>query len=76
MKRFLILLLAVATLVACKPSAPLIGISCSRSSTGATTLNTTYTDAVARAGGLPVVFPTVTVTPESEARPASGGCGC
>ena len=59
MKRFLILLLTVAALVACKPSAPLIGISCSRSSTGATTLKTTYTDAVARAGGLPVVFPTV-----------------
>ena len=59
MKRICILLLAVAALQACRPSAPLIGISCSRSSTGASTLKTTYTDAVARAGGVPVVFPTV-----------------
>ncbi|MBR6865049.1 MAG: gamma-glutamyl-gamma-aminobutyrate hydrolase family protein [Bacteroidales bacterium] len=59
MKRFLILLLAVCALWACRPSAPLIGISCGRTSAGAASLSANYTEAVARAGGIPVIFPTV-----------------
>ena len=59
MKRILILLLAVAALWACRPSAPLIGISCGRTTSGSASLATTYTDAVTRAGGIPVIFPTV-----------------
>ena len=59
MKRILILLLAVAALWACRPSAPLIGISCGRTTAGAASLSANYTEAVARAGGIPVIFPTV-----------------
>ena len=58
MKRILALLTLLALAVSCH-RAPLIGISCGRSDSGASTLNTTYTDAVARAGGIPVIFPTV-----------------
>ena len=58
MKRILSLLLAILALQACR-RAPLIGISCGRSSAGTSTLSSTYTDAVARAGGIPVIFPTV-----------------
>lgn len=39
--------------------APLIGITCSRSSSGSTLLPTTYSDAIRKAGGIPVVIPTV-----------------
>ena len=59
MKRILFLLLAAAALWACRPSAPLIGISCGRTSAGAASLSANYTEAVARAGGIPVIFPTV-----------------
>ena len=59
MKRIILLLLAVASLWACRPSAPLIGISCGRTSAGAASLSANYTEAVARAGGIPVIFPTV-----------------
>ena len=59
MKRILFLLLAAAVLWACRPSAPLIGISCGRTSAGAASLSANYTEAVARAGGIPVIFPTV-----------------
>ena len=59
MKRIVLLLLAVAALQACGRHAPVIGISCGRSATGASTLSSNYTEAVARAGGIPVIFPTV-----------------
>ena len=59
MKRIIILLLAVAALWACRPAQPLIGISCGRTSAGAASLSANYTEAVARAGGIPVIFPTV-----------------
>ena len=36
---------------------PIIGISCSRSASGATQLATTYTEAIQRAGGVAVVLP-------------------
>ena len=62
----LILLLAVLLpLAACcgRRSAgerlPLVGLSCGRSESGASTLSTTYTDAILRAGGVPLIFPTV-----------------
>ena len=38
---------------------PVIGISCSRSASGATQLATTYTEAIQRAGGVAVVLPTI-----------------
>ena len=59
MKRIILLSLAVASLWACSPKQPLIGISCGRTSTGASSLSVNYTEAVARAGGVPVIFPTV-----------------
>jgi putative glutamine amidotransferase len=59
MKRIIILLLAVAALWACRPAQPLIGISCGRTTAGAASLSANYTQAVARAGGIPVIFPTV-----------------
>ena len=59
MKRILILLLAVASLLACSPKQPLVGISCGRTSAGASSRSSNYTEAVARAGGIPVIFPTV-----------------
>ena len=59
MKRIVLLLLAVAVLQACGRHAPAIGISCGRSASGASTLSSNYTEAVARAGGIPVIFPTV-----------------
>ena len=60
MKRIVLLLLTVLALQACcRRVAPLIGISCGRTSSGASSLSTNYTDAVARAGGVPVIFPTV-----------------
>jgi gamma-glutamyl-gamma-aminobutyrate hydrolase PuuD len=58
MKRILLLLTLLALAASCH-RAPLIGISCGRSDSGASTLNATYTEAVARAGGIPVIFPTV-----------------
>ena len=59
MKRILILLVAIAALQACCRHTPVIGISCGRSSTGASTLSSNYTQAVLRAGGIPVIFPTI-----------------
>ena len=59
MKRILIVLLAFAALVSSCRRAPVIGISSGRSESGATTLSANYTNAVIRAGGVPVIFPTV-----------------
>ena len=59
MKRVVLILLALAALVSSCRRAPVIGISCGWSESGVSWLNTTYTDAVARAGGIPVIFPTV-----------------
>ena len=66
MKRIL-LLFSIAILGACRThEAPLIGITCSRSSSGATLLSTTYTEAVSKAGGTPVVIPTVASAAQAE----------
>ena len=48
------------------PRKPLIGISSSRSSSGSTLLATTYTEAVAKAGGVAVVLPTVALREEAD----------
>ena len=58
MKRILFLLTLLALAASCH-RAPLIGISCGRSSAGAASLSANYTEAVARSGGIPVIFPTV-----------------
>ncbi len=60
--RFRFLLYAMISLSLCScsdQSAPLIGITCGRTSTGAVTLSTNYTEAVAKAGGIPVVLPII-----------------
>lgn len=55
-------------LAACSaPKTPLIGISCSRSSSGSTLLSTSYTEAVAKAGGVALVIPTVTSREQADA---------
>lgn len=67
MKRIL-LALSISLLWACgNNQAPLIGITCSRSGSGATLLSTAYTEAVSKAGGTPVVIPTVVSAAEAEA---------
>ena len=75
MKRIIVLLaMSLACLLpSCRSGkeAPQIGISCGRSSTGATLLSTNYTDAVLRAGGVPVVFPTIASEKDAEALVAS-----
>lgn len=66
MKRIL-LALFISLLWACgNNQAPLIGITCSRSGSGATLLSTAYTEAVSKAGGTPVVIPTVVATDEND----------
>lgn len=67
MKRILILFAVVLSTACQQPGAPLVGITCSRSSSGSTLLSTNYTEAVARAGGVPVVIPTVSTPGEAEA---------
>ena len=74
MKRILFLLLAAAALWACRPSAPLIGISCGRTSAGAASLSANYTEAVARAGGIPVIFPTVADSALAAKKPIMAIC--
>ena len=58
MKRILFLLTVLVLAASCH-RAPLIGISCGRTSAGAASLSANYTEAIARAGGIPVIFPTV-----------------
>lgn len=61
-------LIAGAALLACSRNyAPVVGVSCSRSGSGSTLLPTTYTDALSRAGGVPLVIPTVRTQAEAEA---------
>jgi len=66
MKRIL-LLLVLAAAACSQPKAPVIGISCSRSSSGATLLASTYTEAISRAGGVAVVLPTVSSAEQAHA---------
>ena len=63
MKPFLLLILSLSIMTAvgsCRnQAAPLIGISCGRSETGSVRLSSAYTDAIVRAGGIPVVLPII-----------------
>ena len=59
-----ILLLAAACSA---PKTPVIGISCSRSASGAAQLASAYTEAVQRAGGIAVVLPTLSDAAQAEA---------
>lgn len=57
MKRLAIILFVFAA-VACAPRQPLIGVSCSRY-LSTTILPQTYTDAITKAGGIPLIIPTI-----------------
>ena len=59
--RFIFACIASAVAVSCAGGngSPLIGISCSRSGKQTNTLLSTYPDAILRAGGAPVILPTV-----------------
>jgi putative glutamine amidotransferase len=66
------ILLPLFLAVACSaPKSPLIGITCSRSSSGATMLASAYTEAITKAGGVPVIIPTVATRDEADALLAS-----
>ena len=68
MARHLALLLLLALVGSCRgPEAPLVGISSSRSSSGGTLLASAYSEAVSRAGGVPVVIPAVKTREEADA---------
>ena len=73
MKKYLaFFLLVIAAAAACAgPGKPLVGISCSRSASGAALLASAYTEAVSKAGGVPVVIPTVSTREEADAVVAS-----
>lgn len=64
---FFIVLLALVAAGACgrETKAPLVGITCSRSSSGTDMLSSHYTRSVSRAGGVPVVIPTVSTLEEA-----------
>jgi putative glutamine amidotransferase len=63
----LFFLILMTSIYSCsKQAAPLIGITCGRSATGAVSLSSNYTDAVAKAGGIPVVLPIVDDPAEAE----------
>ena len=66
MKR-IVLLFAILAVAGCCNKAPLIGISGSYMPTGGTSLNTNYSQAVSRAGGVPVIIPTVSSREEADA---------
>ena len=67
MKKILVPFLLILLMAACKESkTPVIGITCSRSASGATQLATSYTEAIVRAGGVAVVLPTVSSAAEAE----------
>ncbi|MBR5735167.1 MAG: gamma-glutamyl-gamma-aminobutyrate hydrolase family protein [Bacteroidales bacterium] len=66
MKR-IIFLLAMLAVAACAHKAPLIGISGSYMPTGGTSLNTNYSQAISKAGAVPVIIPTVSSREEADA---------
>ena len=64
MKRLSCLLLVIMA-VACTQKHPLIGVSCSRYN-DLTILPATYTDAITRSGGIPVILPTINSYSQAE----------
>lgn len=62
------LLLVVLAVCACdrKLSAPLVGISCSRSGGGTDQLSPNYSQAVLKAGGIPVILPTISTADQAK----------
>lgn len=68
MKR-IVLIFAVLAAAACSHKAPLIGISASYNpeGVGSSFLNTNYSQAISKAGGVPVIIPTVSSREEAEA---------
>lgn len=69
MKRILLLLGCLLGLISCSPKgqAPLVGITCSRTAKGTDQLSSNYAQAVLKAGGIPVILPTLE-TPEQAQR--------
>jgi putative glutamine amidotransferase len=68
MKRVVFYLMLVALAVcACgrKGSAPLVGISCSRTHVGTDQLSPNYSQAVLKAGGVPVILPTISTSEQA-----------
>ena len=62
--QLILILLLLCAATACgprnaAPQRPLVGVSCGRSGTSYNSLSQAYIDAITRAGGLPVIFPTV-----------------
>ena len=68
MRKILVPLILILLVSACggEHRPPVIGITCSRTDTGATSLTATYTEAIVRAGGVAVVLPTVGSAGEAE----------
>lgn len=67
MKRFLLPLFLLLICACSTPKAPLIGVTGSRSDSGSSLLSTNYTEAVSKAGGVPVILPAVATQAEAEA---------
>ena len=61
LKPFFLSIMLSALFCSCSghADAPLIGVSCGRSSSGAATVSSNYTDAIIRAGGIPVILPVI-----------------
>ena len=69
MRRYLFLLPTVLLLAVCscsRVSTPLIGISCSQPGTRTDGLSRNYSEAILRAGGTPVIIPTLTSDQQAE----------
>ena len=66
--RLSFVLAGIIAVISCShPAMPVVGVSCSRSDSGAALLPTTYSDALTRAGAVPLVIPTVTDYAQAEA---------
>ena len=71
MKRIIFLFALLSLLASCGKQAPLVGISSGRSAAGLSTLSPNYPNAILRAGGVPVIFPTIDTEEAAEALVAS-----
>ena len=71
MKRIIFLFALLTLLASCGKQAPLVGISSGRSAAGLSTLSPNYPNAILRAGGVPVIFPTIDTEEAAEALVAS-----